>query len=70
VRSATYPAADHLFTVRPDNERKLLEETRSLAFQSSVVQLLFASTRARKDIHTTVAFLTTRVRELDEDGQN
>jgi hypothetical protein len=38
-----------------------------MAFHHSVAQLLFASTRARKDIHTTIYFLTTRVRNSDED---
>jgi hypothetical protein len=32
VRMATSPAADHLFTVRPDDDMKLLDEPHTLAF--------------------------------------
>jgi hypothetical protein len=64
---ATSLAADRLFTVRPEGEIKPLEEKRAIAFHHCVVQLLFASARARKDIQPAVAFLTTRVRNPDED---
>jgi hypothetical protein len=53
--------------IREDTERVLLEEVRAIAFDHTVAQLLFACHRARKDIHTAVAFLTTRVRTPDED---
>ena len=56
------PAADHLFKIREEKDVKLLEEERALAFHHRVAQLLFMATRARRDIQTTVAFLTTRVR--------
>ncbi len=36
-------------------------------FHYTVAQLLKLSTRARRDIQTPVAFLTTRVKEPDED---
>jgi hypothetical protein len=36
-------------------------------FHHSVAQLLFVSTRVRRDIQTVVAFLTTRVKKPDED---
>ena len=65
--TASTPAADHLFTVRPDGDRTVLDEERAQAFHHAVAQMLFACTRARKDIQTAVAFLTTRVREPDED---
>jgi hypothetical protein len=65
--TAPTPAAEHLFDVRPDEERKILNEEQARAFHHSVAQLLFASSRARKDIQTAVSFLTTRVREPDED---
>eukprot|EP00804_Cyclotella_cryptica_P023698 CCRYP_019315-RA/>CCRYP_019315-RA protein AED:0.52 eAED:0.52 QI:0/0/0/1/1/1/2/0/438 len=59
--SASTPAADHLFKVRDgEDERKLPEE-------QAIAQLLFLSGRARWDIHTAVAFLTTRVKSPDED---
>jgi hypothetical protein len=45
----------------------LLDEERTRAFHHAVVQLLFASSRARKDIQLSVSFLTTRVKEPDED---
>jgi hypothetical protein len=67
VKSAAMPAADHLFTIRPEGECKPLGEPEAMAFHHSVVQLLFASTRARKDIHTTIACLTMRVRNPNED---
>ncbi len=47
---------------------KLLPEKQATAFHHTVTQLLFLSTRARRDIQTTVVFLTTRVKEPDEDN--
>jgi hypothetical protein len=67
VNSAATPAADHLFTIKPDGECKPLGEPKAMAFHHSVAQLLFASTRAIKDIQTTISFLTTRVSNPDED---
>jgi hypothetical protein len=67
VNTASAPAADNLFTIIPEKECKALNESEAMAFHHSVAQLLFASTRARKDIHTTTAFLTMRVRNPDED---
>jgi hypothetical protein len=64
---ATSPAADHLFTIRSEKDRKPLEEKRAIAFHHSVAQLLFTTTRSRKYIQTSVTFLTTRVRGPDED---
>ena len=52
---------------RPDSERKLLDERRARAFHHTTAQLLFACSRARKDIQTAIAFLTTRVKAPDED---
>jgi hypothetical protein len=60
------PAADHLFQVRPVNETKLLPEEQARGFHHTTAQLLFLS-RVRRDIQTTVAFLTTRVKHPDED---
>ena len=60
------PAADHLFQVRPANEAKILPEEQARAFHHTAAQLLFLS-RARRDIQTTVAFLTTRVKHPDKD---
>ena len=65
--SATTPAADHLFQVRPEAEREPLGEKKARAFHHAVAQLLFACICTRKDIQPAVEFLTTRVREPDQD---
>jgi hypothetical protein len=67
--TAITPATTNLFDVRPDNERKVLGEEQARALHQSVVQLLFATTRARKDIQHTVAFLTTIVKSPDKDDR-
>jgi hypothetical protein len=59
------PANDYLFKVR-ENGRKLSEELAEV-FHHTVYQLLFAANRARRDIQTAVSFLTTRVKNPDED---
>jgi hypothetical protein len=64
---AATPATENLFEVRPDENRILLDEKRGQAFHHATAQLLFASSRARKDIQCTVAFLKTRVKTPDED---
>ena len=56
--SAATPAADHLFQVREDGEAKLIGEKRAQQFHTTVAQLLFLYSRARRDIQTAVAFLT------------
>jgi hypothetical protein len=65
-KSAT-PAAEHLFTIREDKDARPLNEEQVLAFHHMVAQLLFMATRVRRDIQTAVAFLTTRVKNPDED---
>ena len=60
-------AADTLFTVREDYDRKLFGEDWDTAFHHSVVQLVFTSPRVRKYVQTSVAFLTIRVRSPDKD---
>ncbi len=54
------PTGEHLFQVRNENERKRLPEEQAQAFHRAVAQLLFLMARLRCDIHTAVAFLTTR----------
>jgi hypothetical protein len=49
-----------------DDGRKLPEEQAD-AFHHTVYQLLFVANRAHRDIQTAVSFLTTRVKEPDED---
>ena len=60
------PAADHLFQIRPDSEVRPLPEEQARAYHHTTAQLLFLS-RVRRDIQTTIAFLTTRVKQPDED---
>ena len=60
------PAADHLFQIRPESEARVLPEEQARAYHHTTAQLLFLS-RVRRDIQTTVAFLTTRVKRPDED---
>jgi hypothetical protein len=67
TRRAALAASGHLFTVREDQYREPLDESRALAFHHTVAQLLCACPRALKDLHTAVAFLTTRVISPDED---
>jgi hypothetical protein len=64
---SSIPAADHLFNVRPPTEAKLLPEEQARAFHHTVAQILYLS-RVQRDIQTTIAFLTTRVKHPDEDG--
>ena len=61
------PAADHLFQIRDEKDAKLLVEERALSFHHTVTQLLFMVARARRDIQNAVVFLTTRVKNPDED---
>ena len=62
---APTPAANHLFDV--DEDSPLLEEARAQVFHTFVAKTLFLCKRARPDLQTAVAFLTTRVREPTED---
>ena len=55
--SSATPAADHLFKIRED--RKPLTEEQAALFHHFTAKLLFLSGRARRDIQTAVAFLTT-----------
>ena len=59
------PASVWLFQVR-DNVNKL-NEKQAQEFHTMVAKSLFLCKRSRPDIQTAVAFLTTRVKEPDED---
>ena len=61
------PARDNLFQIREEADRKLLPEEQASQFHRTVAQLLFLRMRARPDVQTLVSFLTTRVKESDED---
>ena len=59
------PAATHLFEVRDDVKK--LDDERAEQFHNLVARGLFVCKRARLDIQTAIAFLTTRVSQPDTD---
>jgi hypothetical protein len=63
----TTPAADHLFQVRDASKARLLPEEQATSIHHAVAQLLFLSTRARRDIQPVTAFLTTRVKSPEDE---
>ena len=65
-KTAATPAAEHLFKV--DGNTTQLSIPLATAFHHFVTKCLFATKRARPDISTAVAFLTTRVKGPDEDN--
>ncbi len=65
--SASTPTGENLFQVRDKEERVTLDDKRAQYFHSTVAQLLFVTMRCRRDIQTAVVFLTTRVKDPDED---
>ena len=67
-RMASMPDVEYLIQVREELEAKMLEEERAIAFRHVVVQLLFLIGHTMRDIQMVVAFLTTRVKLLDEDN--
>ncbi len=62
------PAADHQYQICYHALTKPVDEVRAQAFHHTIAQLLFASTRARRDIQVAISFLTTRIRAPDEDN--
>jgi hypothetical protein len=66
--TATSPASNHLFMVNTTNPTLLSSEESEL-FHHNVAKLLFLCKRARPDLQTAVAFLTTRVKKPDTDDQ-
>jgi hypothetical protein len=63
---ANTPAAEHLFKINTVNPTNLNEE-QSMLFHHYTAKLLFLCKRARPDIQTAVAFLSTRVKGPDTD---
>ena len=63
--TATTPAAEHLFKV--NETPTYLDEKEAMFFHHNVAKLLFLCKRARPDIQTAVAFLSTRVQHPDRD---
>ena len=64
-KSAATPASQHLFEVRDDCKK--LDDKHANLFHTITAKGLFACKRARPDIQTAIAFLTTRVVEPDQD---
>ena len=63
--SSNTPAGNWLFETR--NNSKKLNDNMAQEFHTMVAKRLFLCKHARPDIQTTIAFLTTRVQEPDED---
>ena len=65
-KASLTPASENLFRIRDPEEndklKKWLSPERARDFHHLVAQLLFVSTRVRRDIQTAVASLTTRVK--------
>ena len=61
------PMRDNLFEIREEEDRKLLPEEQASQCHRTVAKCLFLCMRARPDVQTLVSFLTTRVKEPDED---
>ena len=59
------PASLFLFKVNP--QAKKIDEERARIFHTAVAKLLFVTKRERGDMITAISFLTTRVKEPDED---
>ena len=66
ISVASSLATENLYRVWEDQHAKKLDEVQASAFHHTVAQLLFMSSRARRDIQTAVAFLTTRVKSPDK----
>ena len=63
--TVTSPTARHLFEVNDDNP--LLSTSQADIFHSVTAKLLYLQKRARPDIETAVAYLTTRVTSPNQD---
>ena len=66
TKSAKTPAADHSFKI--NKECKKLNNEKSEDFHAFASKNSFSCKRARPDTQTAIAFLTTRVKEPDEDN--
>ena len=65
--SASSPAAKYLFKIQDNNKAVLLPEEQAQVFHHVVAQLLFMSQQAHRYLQTPTSFLTTRVKEPQED---
>eukprot|EP00957_Ditylum_brightwellii_P067420 5117834-Ditylum_brightwellii.AAC.1 len=64
--SVTTPAADHLFNMDPECEA--LGKLLARQFHTSTAKLLFLCKKARPDVQTAVAFLTTHVKNSGDNN--
>ncbi len=66
--AAGSPTPNNLFLVQDDTQAIKLPEEQAVNFHHTVVQLLFLSTKAQRDIQVAIALLTTRVKHPEEDN--
>jgi hypothetical protein len=64
-RAKTSAAPDDLFVVDIDEDAEKLSDEGQTAFHHLVAKTLYISKRARPDVSTAIAFLTTRVKAPD-----
>jgi hypothetical protein len=62
---APSPVANHLLTAKDDQTK--VDQNKAQFFHTYVAKTLFLCKRARPDLQTAVAFLSTRVKSCDED---
>jgi hypothetical protein len=62
------PWNEELFKVKPN--AKLLSKEKGKSFHTFVAKALFISKRTRRDIQPAIAYLTTRVKQPNEDDWN
>ena len=65
-KSSPTPAGEHLWKVN-QKDPKLLSEEKKQSFHTFTAKGLFVCKRARPDIQTAIAFLSTRVQQPDQD---
>jgi hypothetical protein len=67
TKSSPCPHNENLFRIREESEARYLPEDQAIQFHHTVAQLVFLQKRARRDIQTAVSFLSSRVKQPDED---
>jgi hypothetical protein len=67
LKDVATPATDNLFKVRKQGDAGLITTTKAKIFHSTVKKLLFLAKWGKPDILLAVSFLTTIVKNLDED---
>ena len=64
-KEAATPAGEHLFKINPNSSK--INKNNMQDFHTFVAKGLFLCKRARPDIQTAIAYLSTRVKSPDED---